>query len=97
MLTVRDGDEISVGGLTFRVLSTPGHTPGSICLYCESEGVLFTGDTLFVCGYGRTDFKYGSTSELIESLRRLGSLDGDTVFYPGHGMAGLLKNERLYR
>lgn len=94
--TVAEGDVLLLGELIFKVLHTPGHTPGSICLYCEEEMVMFTGDTLFVRGYGRTDFRYGSVQDLIGSLKRLTSLDGETVFYPGHGGSGLLKNEHIY-
>lgn len=95
-MTVTEGDIISLGELDFKVLHTPGHTPGCICLYCEKEKALFTGDTLFVGGYGRTDFKYGSVQELISSLRRLTALPEDTVFYSGHGEAGKLSRERKY-
>jgi glyoxylase-like metal-dependent hydrolase (beta-lactamase superfamily II) len=57
---------------------------------------MFTGDTLFVRGYGRTDFMYGSDMDLDKSLGRLSRMDGDITFYPGHGGKGLLKNEHIY-
>ena len=95
-MTVTEGAALTLGGLLFKILHTPGHTSGSICLYCESEKTLFTGDTLFVGGYGRTDFKYGSVSELISSLRRLTALPQDTAFYSGHGEAGRLCREFKY-
>ena len=95
-LTVDEEVTLTLGGLTFKVIHTPGHTPGSICLYCESEKTLFTGDTLFVGGYGRTDFKYGSLADLTASLRRLTALPEDTEFYSGHGEAGRLCRERKY-
>ena len=98
--TVEEGDTITLasddGGdcLCFKIIHTPGHTPGSICLLCESAGVMLTGDTLFKNGYGRTDFMYGSSSLMRDSLRRLLSLDGRIVFYPGHGEESLISNER---
>ena len=83
--TVGEGDKIAVGGGALRVLSTPGHTPGSICLYAEDEGFMLTGDTLFVGNRGRTDFKYGDDKKIQESLIRLFSMDKDIFILPGHG------------
>ena len=68
-----------------QILPTPGHTPGSICLYCSEEKVLFSGDTLFRMGYGRTDLPGGDMGQMIDSLRRLFTLPDDTRVYPGHG------------
>lgn len=96
-MTVEDGDTLRLGyddEMSFTVLHTPGHTPGGICLYCEKEKILFTGDTLFHYGRGRTDFKYGDETEILASIKRLTELDGDTVFYPGHGESGVIRNER---
>ena len=84
-MTVKDGQLISLGDLKFRVIHTPGHTPGGICLYSVSEGVMYTGDTLFRGTRGRCDIKFGSEWEMAESLKRLFAMDGDIVFYPGHG------------
>ncbi len=83
--TVKGGDKLMLGSTEYEVISTPGHTPGSICLYSASERVVFTGDTLFCRGYGRTDFKHGSYADLIASLRRLSRLDGDVKVLSGHG------------
>ncbi len=93
-ICVKDGDVITLGNIKFTVLHTPGHTPGCICLYSEKEKLLFTGDTLFSGGRGRTDFKYGNESEIHSSLVRLCRLEGDTVFYAGHGEKGIIENER---
>lgn len=78
-----DGETISVGRLRVKVIHTPGHTRGSICLFCE--GNLFTGDTLFTEGMGRTDFRDGSEKQIMESIRnRILSLPDDTMIWPGH-------------
>lgn len=86
-ILVVDGDVIDVGDEKLRVIHTPGHTPGGICLYSAPD--LFTGDTLFVGGLGRTDFPGGSYDELIASITtRLLSLPPQTVVWPGHGYGG---------
>jgi glyoxylase-like metal-dependent hydrolase (beta-lactamase superfamily II) len=86
-----DGDVLG----PFRVLHLPGHTPGSAGFYDEKAGVLFTGDTLFVEGVGRTDLPGGDSRALAASLRRIFTLPGDTVFFPGHGpFGGVLEAER---
>lgn len=69
----------------FQVLETPGHTPGSICLYWPQEKVLLSGDTLFRCGYGRTDLPGGDIGFLIDSLGQLFTLPAEVKVYPGHG------------
>ena len=84
---VRDNDTIEIGGLALKVLFTPGHTPGGMCLY--GHGSVFTGDTLFVGGVGRTDFPGGDTATLVRSIReRLLTLPPDTIVWPGHGYGG---------
>jgi glyoxylase-like metal-dependent hydrolase (beta-lactamase superfamily II) len=80
----------------FRVLHLPGHTPGSAGFYDEKAGLLFTGDTLFQDGVGRTDLPGGDSRALAASLQRLFTLPGDTAFYPGHGPSGVLAGERHY-
>ena len=67
------------------ILHTPGHTPGSVCLYWPEEKTLLSGDTLFRMGYGRTDLPGGDMGQLISSLQRLFELPNDTKVYPGHG------------
>lgn len=78
-----DDERIQIGREFLSVIHTPGHTPGSICLH--TPGHVFTGDTLFVGGVGRTDLPGGSMRQLVESIRtRLFTLPHDTVVYPGH-------------
>lgn len=81
---INEGDIIRVGSLELKVLHTPGHTPGGICLLCEGEKFLISGDTIFDNGYGRTDFKYGSETELHRSLERLYPLCREYDLYAGH-------------
>ena len=85
---------MTVGAMTFRVLHTPGHTPGSVCLLCGD--VLFSGDTLFAGSCGRTDFPKGSHSRMKQSLARLAALEGDLRVLPGHGGETTLERERKY-
>jgi glyoxylase-like metal-dependent hydrolase (beta-lactamase superfamily II) len=80
-----DGDKIDLGGSMLRVIHTPGHTPGSICLYEAESKSLFSGDTVFPYGsIGRTDLPGGSSRDLTRSISRLVKLDV-SVLYPGHG------------
>ena len=79
---VREGEELSLAGLSLSVLHTPGHTPGSVC-YLSGEG-LFTGDTLFEHGWGRTDLPGGDEAQMMRSLRRLLPLAKKTRVHPGH-------------
>ncbi len=92
-----DGDAVCVGALSFTVIETPGHTPGSVCLMCAEAGgesALFSGDTLFRDSCGRTDFPGSSTEDMLRSLKRLAQLPGDCEVYPGHGFATTLGRER---
>ena len=79
---VREGDELTIAGLKIRVLHTPGHTPGSVCYLIENE--LFTGDTLFEDGWGRTDLPGGDEHKMRESLKRMIPLVRQYPFHPGH-------------
>jgi len=81
-----DGDVFEVGGATLRAIHTPGHSPGSTCFYLESEGTVFTGDTLFNGGPGATGRSYSDYPTILASIReRLLTLPADTVVRTGHG------------
>ena len=80
-----EGSTLSAGGISAKVLSTPGHTPGSVCLYFESDHLLLTGDTLFAGSCGRTDFPGGSMPQMKSSLKRLAALPPETTVIAGHG------------
>jgi hydroxyacylglutathione hydrolase len=91
----QDGEEVVLGNLTAQVLHTPGHTPGSCCLWFGSEGLLFSGDTLFLGSVGRTDLPGGDFEQLATSIKaRLFPLGDQVTFHPGHGPAGSLGDER---
>ena len=81
-------------GVGFSLLSTPGHTPGSVCFYFPEDGVLFSGDTLCQMGYGRTDLPGGDIRQLWRSLDLLLALPPETVVYPGHGAPTTIAAER---
>lgn len=82
---LKDGDVLRLAGMEFKVIHTPGHTPGCACYYMESEKVLFSGDTLFEMSVGRTDFPNSSTKDLVRSVReKLFVLPDDVLVLPGH-------------
>ena len=89
-----EGDVMRVGSLEFRVMETPGHSPGSVTLICGDA--LFTGDTLFRDSCGRTDLPGGDMNTLQRSLRRLAELPGDYEVYPGHMDSTTLERERRF-
>ena len=93
-IMVGEGDRLHVGGLTFTVMETPGHTPGGVCLICENA--LFTGDTLFKDSCGRTDLPGGDMGQILQSLKRLHDLPGDYEVYPGHMDSSTLDRERRF-
>ena len=90
--TYGEGDVLSLGGGTLRVLHTPGHSPGSVVLLWG--GVMIAGDTLFAGSCGRCDLFGGSMEEMFASLKRLGQLEGDYQVCPGHGPVTTLETER---
>ena len=97
-VSVKEGDIITVGSMSCRVLETPGHTKGSICFYFENDGILISGDTMFCESYGRTDFYSGNAKEMRESLNRLmEELPEETKVYPGHGDFTTIGHERKDR
>lgn len=87
-----EGSVITFGDESLKVMHTPGHTPGSICLL--GERLVFTGDTLFAGGIGRTDFPGGSDSDMRHSLQRLEQLPDYFIIYPGHGPTSIMGEEK---
>lgn len=94
---LKDGEEITIAGITCKLIATPGHTIGSCCYYFEEAGMLIAGDTLFQESVGRTDLATGSMSTLIRSIKdKLFVLPDDTKVYPGHGDATSIGYEKQY-
>ena len=94
---LKDGDKLTVGNIELEVVETPGHTPGSICLYLPREKLILTGDTLFADGgVGRTDFSYSSSQDLGNSLKKIFKLPAKTTIYPGHGRESTLGEENIH-
>lgn len=92
-----DGDEIRLGNSTLKVIATPGHSLGGICFYSADDGLLFSGDSLFQTGIGRTDLPGGDYATLIHSITdRLLTLPDDTKVLPGHGPSTTIAQERQY-
>ena len=92
-----DGDEIRLGNSTLKVIATPGHSLGGICFYSADDGLLFSGDSLFQTGIGRTDLPGGDYATLIHSITdRLLTLPDDTKVLPGHGPSTTISQERQY-
>ena len=85
--------KFTVQNLELRIIKTPGHTPGSCCFYIKEENALFTGDTLFKEGIGRTDLSYSSQDDLRKSLNKILELPVGTVVYPGHGEETIIQDE----
>jgi glyoxylase-like metal-dependent hydrolase (beta-lactamase superfamily II) len=91
---LREGDGLKLGELSLRVLHTPGHTAGGICLYDQAQKLLFSGDTVFCDGVGRTDLPTGDERALLNSLHRLSELEIERL-YPGHGEAAEKRGQEL--
>jgi len=89
-----EGGLIRFGAMRLEVLHTPGHTEGSVCLLAADDGLLFSGDTLFAGGWGRVDLPGGDPAAMVESLGRLGGLDGPLRVLPGHGPTTTIERER---
>ena len=90
----KEGDRLTLAGLSFEVLHTPGHTPGSVCLRFDEH--LFSGDTLFAGSCGRTDFPGSSPRDMVCSLSRLAKLEDHLRVYPGHGSSTTIGEEKRY-
>lgn len=90
------GDTFSLGESEFKVIASPGHTPGGVLYYCEKEGILFTGDTLFCGSIGRTDMPGGDCMTLINTLRKFRDFPEDTKVYSGHGESTDIRRELKY-
>lgn len=91
-----EGQTWTDGGLTYRVIECPGHSPGGVSFYFPREGVLFSGDTLFQQSVGRTDLPGGDPRLLAASLKKLLALPDETVVYPGHGPETTIGDERRH-
>ena len=92
---VDDGDVTHVGNIEFKVISTPGHTKGGLCLYCEKENMIFTGDTIFSGSWGRTDLPTGNIEEIMDSIiNKILVLPDETIIYPGHGRSTIVGDEK---
>jgi len=96
-LCIQDGDKIEAAGMTFRVLHTPGHTPGGVCYVSTEEPIAFSGDTVFFESVGRTDFSHSNPNDLRDSIqKKIYSLDEGTTLYPGHGNETTVSHEKKY-
>ena len=92
-----DGETLEAAGITLNVITTPGHTEGSVCYYRKEDDVLISGDTLFLESLGRTDLPGGNPTQIIASIReKLFTLPGDTMVYPGHGNVTTIGHEKSY-
>ena len=91
-----EGGEVRFGSIRLRVLHTPGHTEGSVCLYDAGDGLLFSGDTLFAGGWGRVDLPGGDPDEMVESLGRFLELEDRVRVFPGHGPETTIARERAW-
>lgn len=92
---VDEGDKLHVGDIELEVIHTPGHTNGGSSLYSEEYKLLFSGDTLFKGTYGRYDLPTGSKKDIMDSIKnKLLKLPDETLIYPGHGMSGIISEER---
>jgi glyoxylase-like metal-dependent hydrolase (beta-lactamase superfamily II) len=91
-----EGGEVRFGGIRLRVLHTPGHTEGSVCLLDLDAGLLFSGDTLFAGGWGRVDLPGGDATAMADSLARLSTMEDGVQVFPGHGGSTTIGRERAW-
>jgi len=92
-LLLHDQDKVAIGNLEFCVIHTPGHTPGGVCFWCEKEGALFSGDTLFKGSIGNLSLPTAEPKLMWQSLAKLAKLPPKTIVYPGHGPSTTLEEE----
>lgn len=95
-IELAEGGVVRFGEVRLRVLHTPGHTEGSVCLLSEDDGLLFSGDTLFAAGWGRVDLPGGDAEAMVDSLIRLADLEDHIGVLPGHGRATTIGAERAW-
>ena len=91
-ILLKDGSELKIGDFSVRIIATPGHSPGSICLY--SDKLLISGDTLFNLSIGRSDLPGGNQEQLMNSLKKISDLPDGIIIYPGHGTFSTIKFEK---
>lgn len=90
---LQEGDEVNVGNIRFKVIHTPGHSPGGVCFYCADEGVLISGDTLFRGSIGNLSLPTANAELMWQSLAKLSKLPPETIAYPGHGPSTTIGRE----
>ena len=93
-ITVKDGDELTVGDINLKFIHTPGHTKGSMCIFAGDKD-LITGDTLFRGCIGRTDLKGGNSNDILKSVNKIAKFDEDITIYPGHGEVSTIGFEKM--
>ncbi len=95
-IILNNGDNIEIfDGVSFKVIHTPGHSEGSVCYHDKENKILFSGDTLFCRTVGRTDFIGGNFDKMMNSIKLLSTLDGETVVFPGHNRSTTIAEEKL--
>lgn len=92
---LKDGDEILLDDVKLKVMHTPGHSKGSCIFTCESDNIIFTGDTIFQDSVGRSDLYGGSEKVLMDSIKKIASIEGEYVLLPGHGDSTQLSKEKI--
>ncbi len=95
-ILLEDGATVHCGNISLRAVHAPGHSPGSLAFFCESEKCLFSGDVLFKGSIGRSDLQGGNGNILISSLQKLTKLPDDTIVYPGHGTQTTIGYEKQH-
>lgn len=94
--TLKNGEKLRIRESILEIIETPGHTPGSICLYCQKENMILVGDLIFAGGgVGRTDFSYSNKEDLEKSIEKILQLPEITIFYSGHGESSTLEEYQL--